>query len=261
MATQIVYTATVGNLTTADLQTRVAGALAPLDTDLLSFWGLRFVSDVTGSIGAVITRTITVSMVPAVAGTIAVAITPGENEGPIISPVVTAAGSGYVRPPVLAVVGNGVNAKLSPTLGVVGISGLVGGAAYGAAAQVVATGGQLAPGGVQATFNTTVAVGVIGPVTVATAGGPYNIPPVLSVINTGGGAGFSALALLGLTVPTIVSAGKGYSAVAVTVTPFFKAALPDTVGLVEQASSIFGFMDRRISAAARSPVNSTTVAS
>jgi hypothetical protein len=66
MSSQIVcaYSVTAaGSFTAAELESRMA--VVALDSDLLDLYGLGVTSDVTGNVGAAVTRTITLAMSPA----------------------------------------------------------------------------------------------------------------------------------------------------------------------------------------------------
>ena len=100
MSTQIVcvYTAVAaGALTGAQLATKI-GAV-PLDSQLLTDYGLSVTSDVTGNSGIVVMRTITLSMVPAAAAVVNAALGGGPNGTGIGVVNVVGAGTGYVGVP------------------------------------------------------------------------------------------------------------------------------------------------------------------
>ena len=102
MSTQIVcvYTAQAsGALTGAQLATKIAAV--PLDTQLLTDYGLSVTSDVTGNAGVVVTRTITLSMVPAAAALLNATLMGGSNGTGISSVAVAGAGTGYVGVPIV----------------------------------------------------------------------------------------------------------------------------------------------------------------
>jgi len=271
MTTQIQYIAevtNVGALSNADLEARVAGA--PLDTATLSALGLFLTSDVTTIAGQVISRTITVASVPAVAQTITPHLAPGDPTG---SPIETVSvdtinvAANYPRPPILLAVQPAgapapvVPAKLLAQLGVGAVT-FVGGTGYGAGTTATVSGGGLAYGGAQATLGVTVMGGSITAVSVITPGGPYNTIPTVTLGNTGGGTGGSITVSLEVSAVQVVEGGEGYVAgTTISQTPYFKGLCPDSAGAVEQASLLFGFMDVIIEKATRSPVISTCVAS
>lgn len=271
MASQIVCTYSIlntGPLLLTDIAARMAAA--PLDTSYLSLNGLRLVSDST----LVLTRTITLAMDAATPATATVTLAGGGNTN-VASVTVGAVGTGYVRPPVLLVnpavnqgpaIGSRNAATLRANLGAVSVSLLAGGTAYGVETQVIATGGELVPGGAQATFSITLGGGGnITGITLLTAGGPYNSVPTLTPVDpnpasTGNGASFSLA--LGMVTVSLIKQGIGYIAVPpVEVVPYFKTLYPDAAGLAAQASSVQNFMTAIIQRATGSPVSSTTVAS
>ena len=233
--------------------TSVAAAMAavPLNQDPLLL-GLRLTSDVTQQVGstAVVTRTLIFSMNPASAATITAAVNTtkgGQNRtGEISTLTVTGNGLDYIRPPVLSFTdsasklasGAAANAKM----GVYGVNCSLyassGGANY-TAPVVTASGGELAPGGTQATFGTPVlAGGVISSVPVVTTGGPYNAPPTLTVTDSTG-SGASLLAQLGITGTNLVQKGTQYETPSVVITPFYLVMFPQGS---PQQSPIQGFM-------------------
>jgi len=104
MATTItcVYTAiATGALTGAALATRMAAAAVPLDSQLLTDYGLSTTSDNTSAVSATVTRTAVFSMVPAVAASATAALAGGSNGTGVSAVTVSAAGSGYTGIPVV----------------------------------------------------------------------------------------------------------------------------------------------------------------
>ena len=270
MASSITCTYTlfvVGNVSKATLASAVQAAA--LDTAFMTMWGLRLVSDATTTPGGLtsIIRTIVLAMDAASPATVTVTTVPGTaTGGPLNAATVTGAGSGYIQPPVLKVGGTGSGAVLQAHLGVQSVTINAGGSLYSANTKLIASGGELAPGGTQATFTLGFSGGgAINSVTVVNKGGPYNSPPTLTLTNVGTGPGASLTPLLGVTGVSVIQPGVDYgvggSSIPVTVVPYFKTLCPDASGLVEQASSVNGFMLNILQAAANSPVQQTTVAS
>ena len=270
MASRIVCTYTLTNtgpLLQAGLSTRMQAA--PLDVSLLSLNGLRLVSDTTSTL----VRTITLAMDAATPATATVALIQGGGTS-VASAAVGTVGSGYVRPPTLLVVpgagggpaaGDRNAATLRANLGVATAAVVAGGHSYSAGTQIVATGGELVPGGVQATFSGTIfgSSGAFTGIAVVTAGGPYNSPPTLTAVDpTGIGTGAVFSVALGVSTISLIKPGIGYIGTpTVTVTPWFKMLYPDSAGLTVQASSVVNFMTGILQLATRSPISSTTVAS
>lgn len=94
----------VGAVQVATLQAEVAAVPIP-PVQLLEF-GLRVLSDTTSSLGAVITRTIVLGMLPASNASATASLVPGDATGsPLRAIAVGAGGSGYVQPPIVNFVG------------------------------------------------------------------------------------------------------------------------------------------------------------
>lgn len=103
MSTQIVcvYTAQAsGALTGAQLATKL-GAV-PLDSQLLTDYGLSVASDVTTNAGVVVTRTITLSMIPGTPAALTSTLMGGTNGTGISAVTIVFAGIGYVGVPIVA---------------------------------------------------------------------------------------------------------------------------------------------------------------
>lgn len=246
MATQITYTFDVqvtGFIRTV-AQMETALAAVPIDVQTLSaFWGLRVTSDVTSSPAANIARrTIIVAMGPSVVALATPNLDKSRTPSSIVNYTITQNGLNFIRPPVVSIAdtapGTGSGATAFAQLGVFGVGGLPTGVGYTAATTTVtAVGGELAPGGAQATFGTvTVLAGQITAVPIVTAGGPYNFPPTLVVADTSGGTGAVLTAQLGVSALVGQSGGQGYSNPAVTFTPWFKSIVPDAFPTAQAAS-------------------------
>jgi len=81
----------------------MAAAAVPLDSQLLTDYGLSTTSDSTSAAAATVTRTAVFSMVPAVAATATAALAGGSNGTGVSAVTVSGAGSGYVGIPVVTV--------------------------------------------------------------------------------------------------------------------------------------------------------------
>ena len=254
MATQIVFTYTITNtgpLFSTDLSARMAAV--PLPANQLSLMGLRLISDMTAGL----VRTVTVGMDAATPATVTTTL---QNDETGILSATSTIGTGYVRPPVLTVVpGVGslvtIPAILVPNLGAVSANVVAQGTLYSAATQIVASGGELSPSGVQSTWTPTVAGGMITAVALATAGGPYNSPPTLTAVDPNGtGSGAIITCALGLTTVGVEQPGKGYTpggAPTVTVTSYFEY---NWTTATAQASAVMNLMTQAIQLATSSPV-------
>ena len=257
MTTQIVCVYTItdsGPLPPATLSTALAAV--PLPTSFLGQLGLRLISDAT--VGTV--RTITLGTDAATPATVTTTIEAGGRTG-LATATPSGGNAGYVRPPVLKIVPAAGSVVLDPAILVPQLEeGAVtivnGGTLYSAGTTIVASGGELAPGGSQATFAPTIAGGIITAVGVETAGGPYNSPPTLTAVDpmgTGGGAILTSSLVLGSIA--VAYKGKGYAtAPSVTVTAFFKSLYPTAAA---QAAVVTGFFTASIQALVRSPVTAS----
>jgi hypothetical protein len=245
MPTQIscAYTATAtGSFTPAELAALFASV--PLDDDFLVTIGLRVLSDTTGApVGDSVTRTIVLDMEPTITATVTATLFGGDPTGSPIDTLSFTSGLGYVVPPVLlpdAPTVSGRTAALHATLGVVSVNPILGGALYTGQTTLVFSGGDLAPGGTQATATPTIVLGVITGVVMTDIGGPYNTPPDLVAVDPGGGSGATFLVQLGLSGAVLDDPGLGYSVVpAVTVVPLFKSLFPDGT---DQGSPVANWM-------------------
>lgn len=265
-----VFTAPAFGVTSAaTLATKMAAV--PIDLQFTHGLGLSVISDTTTTVAGpppTAQRTIVLGLGPGLGNPgnfngIAATVTPhlepnlangagGIGPSPIlnytIGPADHAGGRGYIRPPYLqvsdsAVPSTGSGAVVYAQMGVLFVV-LTGAMTtpYTAATVVTASGGELAPGGAQATFSVTIdGGGNITSITPVTAGGPYNSPPTLTVTDTGGGAGQGGVALLGITGVVPVHAGADYTSPIVTVVPSFKVDNPDADPLA-QIAAVQGFM-------------------
>lgn len=87
-----------GAVAAATLATKF-GAV-PVPPDLLNAFGLRVTSDLTLTVGSLITRTIAMSFLPSAPASATANLLPGDPSGsPVESVTVNGAGDGYVQPP------------------------------------------------------------------------------------------------------------------------------------------------------------------
>lgn len=217
--------------TVADLA--VVLAAVPLDLALPRLWGVVPIADATTASTpgpTEVERVITMRF--GTAGSFAgVAVTDsGELRSPIRSCAVPGGiASNFGAPPILSFSdATGAGASAIAICGAGTVFVINGGAGYTGATTARAIHGDLAPGGVDATFTPVIGGGVITGVTVVTPGSGYNTFAELVFTDTGGGSG--AVAYVALTPVAIAMGqlGQGYSAPSLVVTPFFTSCAPDS---------------------------------
>lgn len=254
----------LGAISVATLNTSMSSV--PADAQFLISNGLFVLSDnTTNPSGTQVERAIVLALGPGLPGGsgTAAAITAQTNEstlpgGFISGYTVVTPGQQYVRPPSLVVTdsaGAGVGAQAYAQMNVQAVA--LGGTTttpYSGATTVTASGGELAPGGTQATFSVTInGFGVITAVTPLTGGGPYDSPPILTIADPGGGSGQTATALLGVGSVLAGNPGEGYVTPVVTVTPFFKVQFPDS-NRTTQAAAVQQWMKQWLQNGCNCPV-------
>jgi hypothetical protein len=237
---------------------RSALAAVPVDTDFLRFWGLRVATDVTALSSNTATRSITLAMGPSSNAMLTATLFGGDPSGsPLKAVSVSVQGTDYVRPPVITVAppGDGVTAIVFPEMALDGVNIVAAGSGYTAATHIVVSRGALDPDGAQAVITATVFGGAIVATSIVTNGGPYNESPTLTVVDPGGGVGAVLTPSMGIANVVITNPGVGYvMPPALTVTPYFKSVVPDTIALDDQAAAVEGFMTEILSTALRMPV-------
>lgn len=104
MSTQatLVYQAYLAGLSAANAAALLGGV--PLPIDLLAFYGVRVLSDATPSASPCV-RTIVLGLNPVVNATAVAALEDNNSGSPVKSVTVSAAGSGYVVPPIVSFTG------------------------------------------------------------------------------------------------------------------------------------------------------------
>jgi len=240
-------------------------AAVPVDFDFLNLWGLLLDDDETVLAGQSVTRTLTLKMVPTIAATATATLVSGGGTG-IASVTLTNPGELYAAPPVVTFAGI-VNEppcdepERAPASAVavmeINVDDFVlihAGSGYVTPIAVLSQ-GQLVPGGTPVQVTLTEVGGHITGVTIV-PGGPYIIPPIVTVTDAGGGTG--AEIVLGMSVSSInvTSVGFGYmSAPAVVITPLFKQMVPDTAN---QAGIVASWMRGEFENALKLPVDTLT---
>jgi hypothetical protein len=169
-----------------------------------------------------------------------------------------AAGADYAAAPVVGLTGGTPNnpGKATAAMGVG--RGIVIAAGVGYVAPTIAfVGGQLAPGGVQATGTIAQIGGALQAPTIVTPGGPYEVPPVAVVTDSGGSGGIISPSLM-VAGLLLVNPGFGYeTAPPVVFTPFFASCCPDTQPMT-QIAHVASFMTAIFRAALTTPVYAET---
>jgi hypothetical protein len=235
----------VGARPVASLQ--AAMAAVPVDLLLPNLYGLLYVGDATILSGQTVTRTMRFSLVPSSNAIASTTLIPGDGSGsPLESVVVQSSGDGYARAPLVtfapsATPDRPANARCRMQLGNPLI--IAGGTGYTGTPPVTFMGGELWPGGIQATGHVTLSGTAISGLIIDTQGGPYGIPPTVIIGGTGSGAIVTApLSVAGFD---LLDPGLGYpgsleSPPSVVLTPVFQSFFPDASN--NQASSLAEFM-------------------
>lgn len=255
MTTQatLAYTAFLGGMMAADAAALVAAV--PLPQGLLDFYGVRVLSDATPGASPVV-RTIVLGFNPVSSATATAQLHDhGDSGSGLKGLTVTAAGSGYVQPPVVSFTGGRTGPAPTEISGdentppsavaylkVVSAAVLAGGSGYTAATRIVVTGKLKSSGGpppfsagaplppdvgVVAVLTPTIAIGVITGVVVTSAGSGYVGVPTVTVVDSGGGTGASVSVNMGVGALDLLRPGGGFSsAPSVVLTPYFQALFP-----------------------------------
>lgn len=211
----------IGSQSPASLAARLAAV--PVDFLLPDTYGLLLISDVSATVSAKTTRTMTFLFDPGEgAPSASVVLEPGEVGAPIQSVAVTSSGDGMAARPIVtfsAAIHAGRRALAYPTMKVT--SGVVvhGGTGF-TSGTVVFVGGALAPGGVEATGHLTFGGGAVTGLVVDSGGGPYNEPP--NAVIFGNGTGALVIPALGVSGLQLVDPGSGWQGeVTVVFTPLY----------------------------------------
>jgi hypothetical protein len=244
----------VGGRPVASFQ--AAMAAVAIDLTLPNLYGLLYFSDVTSVSGQTITRTLGFRTGPSPAATASVAMVPGDGSGsPVDSISLSSPGDGYARAPLVSFSGGTPDRPASARAQMQAGTPIVlrGGSGYSGSPAVVFTGGELWPGGVQATGHVTLSGSAISALVIDTLGGPYGISPTVTI----GGSGSGAIITVGLSVASLelLDGGLGYdpaSPPSVLMTPVFQSFFPDASS--NQASSLAEFMRAGFQYALQTPV-------
>ena len=202
----------VGGQSGVSLRNKMAAV--PIDLYLPTKSGLRLTDDGITLLGNDILRTIAFTMVPRAAATMRVNLVPGDGSGsPLYSIGSRSFGQGYAAPPLISRTGGAAPNKeaiLTAQMSLSNIDIIKTGSGYTNATVVSVVGGQLAPGGKQATVTVILAGGFVTGFTIPDPGGPYNVPPTVILTDSGGGSGALVSTGLGVSGVTIVDPGMGF---------------------------------------------------
>jgi hypothetical protein len=268
----LVYTAYLGGLSASAGATLMASVPPP--ADILAFYGLRVVSDSTPSASPVV-RTIVLGLNPVSTATATAVIGPDTGNG-VESVTVTAAGSGYIQPPIVSFTDGRVvvtpaqstdNAAAETVLlsnpnrpawaqaYLMAVSTAIVAAGSGYSAEtVISVEGALKPGGTQMVLTPTIAGGHITAVAITTPGVGYVGVPTITVVdpNVSPGGGGVVTVSMGVGEVVVLNPGGGYNtAPTVVLTPVYQAFYPTASN---QASPLAELMTAALTQAMRSPV-------
>jgi len=223
-------------LSNANLATLVASAVLP--ADIIAQLGCRIVSDVTVA-GPPVTRTIVLSFLPASTALAHADLIVGNASGSSVRQVVgDAAGSGYVKPPLVQFNGGGDGiiqpAIAEATLSILSVAVVDGGSGYSANTRIVPMTPQLL-GAAAPVLVPTIVAGVITAVAVTSGGDGFRDIAHLAAIDPSGlGVGFEGIGDMEVSGNIrIVNPGRGLqntvaAPLTVTMVPYFKTLFPDT---------------------------------
>jgi hypothetical protein len=246
-------------------------AAIPVDLALPNMVGLLYDNDVTSTAGQTVTRTITLRARPSTDATATATLFSGDVSGsPIDALALGASGHDYAAPPVIGFDGTAENisAVAIALMGVDEVLVINGGSGY-VAPTVTFVGGELPPSPIfaegvltpqsaQATGTVTIAGGVITAIVMTTRGGPYQVPP-LAVITDTGGSGAILSPTLRVTGLSLLNPGAGYGdgAPTLSLTPFFASINPDSEP-TSQIATVRSWMKGTFEAAMRMPIIAAT---
>jgi len=264
----LTYTAFLGGASAATVAAELAAVPPP--PAVLSALGVRVISDST-PVASPVVRTIVLGLGPISAATATAAISASESASPVTAVTVTAAGSGYVRPPIVTFAGGRSKAppnvdvnqlagsKNAPafadaTLKLVSATVVAPGSAYTANATAIVVGGRR-PTGRDATLSLTIAGGHITGVAIVDAGAGYTSVPEIIVVDTAGSGGAVTVSL-GVDAVEILRGGAGFTeAPTVVLTPWFQALFPASS---DQAAPFKELMTTALEQASFGPVSAGT---
>lgn len=247
----------VGAVPVATMAARFAAV--PIDHALPHKVGLLYVSDATVTVGQVVTRTIVLRARPTSNATGTATMVPGDAlTGPIKGLTLTGAGADYAAPPVIFLTDQSPE-RVGQAVALMGVGrGIVIAPGSGYVAPTIKfIGGELPLGGVQATATIAEIAGALQAPVIVTPGGPYQVPPLAIITDTGGSGGIISPSLL-VTGLTLVDSGFGYHAApTVGFDPLFASCCPDTFA-PSQIAMVSNWMTATFQAYLRTPVTAAT---
>jgi hypothetical protein len=276
MTTQVTltYTAFLGGATAGVVAAQMAAV--PVPQSVLDFYGCHIVSDATPAASPVV-RTIVLGLNPVTPASATAALETNDSGSPVGALTVTAAGSGYVAPPIVSFTGGrpadvvrpgfptlsiDVNQKIdsanSPAvafayLKIVSASVAAAGAGYSANTYISVI-GKLSQNGTPAVLTPTIVGGHITGVAITDAGTGYIGTPSVEVIDPAVSPGSGGIITISMGVGelTLSRGGGGYSsAPTVVLTPIFQANFPPTG---DQGAPFAELMTTMLEQAIKSPV-------
>lgn len=276
----LVYKAFLGGASAGTVQGLMSSV--PVPPTILSAFGLRVISDATTSADPVV-RTIVLGLnPPSAASATATLADQGASGSGVGSITVSAAGSGYVLPPIVSFTGGrpippvepgfptqtiDVNQQVgslnSPAvaqayLKAVGTNIGSGGSGYDSATTTLVVAGRQEKGGAALVLTPTFTGGVLTGVAITAAGSGYTGVPQISVVDSSGsGSGASVTVTMGVSNIDVLRPGTGYDAApTVVLTPVFQAFFPPSG---DQAAPFQQLMTSALEEATMGPVTASPV--
>jgi hypothetical protein len=271
----LAYTAYLGGATAAQVIAAMQSVPPPAST--LNKLGIRTITNIAAGAGPVV-YTVTLGLGPTApaSGTPTLADAGASGSG-IASVAVSAAGSGYVAPPVVSFIGGrtilapnpgfpsqqpvesmmtgdeNTPAAAQAYLRVLAVS-FTGGSGY-SANPIAIVSGRTRQGGSQATLALTVAGGIITGVTIGDSGDGYTEVPTVVVVDPTGFGATITITDMGVGEIIVTRQGGGYSSPpTVVLTPFFQATFPPTG---DQSAMFKNLMNTALEQAVIGPVSAS----
>lgn len=228
MSSQVtcVYHVQQGGESLSALAGQVAAVSVP--ADILAAFGVRVISDSTSPGSGEVVRTVVFGLNPSSAATATATL---DADKKVVATTITAAGAGYVAPPVLRFNGG---EPYKPAIGraylkVNAVAVTAGGSGYTSAPSVVVT-GELNPSDPHAKparLHATLSGGAVNTIVVDDPGAGYVGAPTVSFVGGGGGSGAAATADMALGEIVVDFPGEGYiSTPTIVLTPRFQSFFP-----------------------------------
>lgn len=236
---------------------------APLDLETLDALAAVLVGDVTSTVANKVSRVLTARFVPSVLATATATKVPGDAAGsPVNELLLGSTGDGYAAPPIVSFQPQPgdpdpqIAAQATAKMQVTSVNVVNGGTGYSNQTTVRFDGGEPEAGFSMPVVSAIVrdGAGVITSI-VAVGGGPYNVPPRVTIIDPGGGTGAFATSNLGVASLDLWNPGRGYAnPPSVVFTPLFVSSFPFTSDQKAPFRNLFtSQIARAVRAAASSP--------